>query len=77
MTTLRIKDVKKRYPNGAEAVKGVSVDVEDGELVVFVGPVVNGNDAIAGAKSSAKRSLRAALSLFSATSTEFKTKFKR
>ena len=38
MTTLQIKDVYKRYPNGAEAVKGVSVDVEDGELVVFVGP---------------------------------------
>jgi sn-glycerol 3-phosphate transport system ATP-binding protein len=38
MTTLRIKDVRKIYPNGAEAVKGVSVDVEDGELVVFVGP---------------------------------------
>jgi sn-glycerol 3-phosphate transport system ATP-binding protein len=38
MTTLRIKNVKKRYPNGAEAVKGVSVDVQDGELVVFVGP---------------------------------------
>ncbi|MEL6521555.1 MAG: sn-glycerol-3-phosphate ABC transporter ATP-binding protein UgpC [Pseudomonadota bacterium] len=38
MTTLRIKDVVKRYPNGALAVKGVSVDVEEGELVVFVGP---------------------------------------
>lgn len=38
MTTLRIKNVRKVYPNGAEAVKGVSVDVEDGELVVFVGP---------------------------------------
>lgn len=38
MTTLRIKDAFKRYPNGAEAVKGVSVDVGDGELVVFVGP---------------------------------------
>ena len=38
MTTLQIKNVFKRYPNGAEAVKGVSVDVEDGELVVFVGP---------------------------------------
>ncbi|MEO9827213.1 MAG: sn-glycerol-3-phosphate ABC transporter ATP-binding protein UgpC [Paracoccaceae bacterium] len=38
MTTLKIKNVFKRYPNGAEAVKGVSVDVEDGELVVFVGP---------------------------------------
>ena len=40
MTTLRIKDVRKVYPNGAEAIKGVSVDVEDGELVVFVGPKV-------------------------------------
>ncbi|WP_170475671.1 sn-glycerol-3-phosphate ABC transporter ATP-binding protein UgpC [Ruegeria arenilitoris] len=38
MTTLKIKNVKKVYPNGADAVKGVSVDVEDGELVVFVGP---------------------------------------
>ena len=38
MTTLQIKDAFKRYPNGAEAVKGVSVDVQDGELVVFVGP---------------------------------------
>ncbi len=38
MTTLQIKNAYKRYPNGAEAVKGVSVDVQDGELVVFVGP---------------------------------------
>ncbi|MGG7645951.1 sn-glycerol-3-phosphate ABC transporter ATP-binding protein UgpC [Rhodovulum sp. YNF3179] len=38
MTTLRIRDAVKRYPNGVEAVKGVSVDVGDGELVVFVGP---------------------------------------
>ncbi|MGR3512510.1 MAG: sn-glycerol-3-phosphate import ATP-binding protein UgpC [Paracoccaceae bacterium] len=38
MTTLQIKNAFKRYPNGAEAVKGVNVDVQDGELVVFVGP---------------------------------------
>jgi len=38
MTTLRIQNAVKRYPNGALAVKGVSVDVEDGELCVFVGP---------------------------------------
>ncbi len=38
MTTLRIQNVVKQYPNGALAVKGVSVDVGDGELCVFVGP---------------------------------------
>ncbi|MEO1550748.1 MAG: sn-glycerol-3-phosphate ABC transporter ATP-binding protein UgpC [Pseudomonadota bacterium] len=38
MTTLRIRNAVKRYPNNALAVKGVSVDVEDGELAVFVGP---------------------------------------
>lgn len=38
MTTLQVKDAFKRYPNGSEAVKGVNVDVKDGELVVFVGP---------------------------------------
>ncbi|MEM8801600.1 MAG: sn-glycerol-3-phosphate import ATP-binding protein UgpC [Pseudomonadota bacterium] len=38
MTTLQIRNAFKRYPNGAEAVKGVTVDVQDGELVVFVGP---------------------------------------
>ena len=38
MTTLRIRNVSKKYPNGADAVKSVSVDVADGELVVFVGP---------------------------------------
>jgi len=38
MTTLRIRNAVKRYPNGGLAVKGVSVDVEHGELVVFVGP---------------------------------------
>ncbi|MHA3979534.1 sn-glycerol-3-phosphate ABC transporter ATP-binding protein UgpC [Halovulum sp. GXIMD14794] len=38
MNTLSIRDVFKRYPNGAEAVKGVSVEVGTGELVVFVGP---------------------------------------
>ena len=38
MNTLRIMNAVKRYPNGAEAVKGVCVDVAEGELVVFVGP---------------------------------------
>jgi len=33
-----IKDVTKRYADGTEAVRGVSLDVRDGELMVLVGP---------------------------------------
>ncbi|PPB79970.1 sn-glycerol 3-phosphate transport system ATP-binding protein [Albidovulum inexpectatum] len=36
--TLVLTDVVKRYPNGALAVDRVNVDVNAGELVVFVGP---------------------------------------
>ena len=36
--TLEIDGVVKRYPNGALAVKGVDIQVGQGELVVFVGP---------------------------------------
>jgi len=36
--TLEIRDAVKRYPDGTPAVKGVSVEVGAGELVVFVGP---------------------------------------
>ena len=36
--TLEIRDAVKRYPDGTPAVKGVSVEVAEGELVVFVGP---------------------------------------
>ena len=36
--TLEIDAVVKRYPNGALAVRGVDIQVGQGELVVFVGP---------------------------------------
>jgi len=38
MATVRLNDVRKAYAGGVEAVKGVSVDIADGELVVIVGP---------------------------------------
>lgn len=38
MAKLTLKNVGKQYPNGFEAVKSVSVDVEDKEFVVFMGP---------------------------------------
>jgi sn-glycerol 3-phosphate transport system ATP-binding protein len=33
-----LNDVKKVYPGGVEAVRGVSLTIEDGELLVLVGP---------------------------------------
>ncbi|TIO06303.1 sn-glycerol-3-phosphate import ATP-binding protein UgpC [Mesorhizobium sp.] len=38
MATVDLKDVKKVYPSGIEAVKGVSIAIPDKELCVLVGP---------------------------------------
>ena len=38
MATLSMSGVNKRYPNGAHAVRGVGMEIADGEFIVFVGP---------------------------------------
>ncbi|MER8387879.1 sn-glycerol-3-phosphate import ATP-binding protein UgpC [Mesorhizobium sp. M0166] len=38
MAAVDLKDVKKVYPSGVEAVKGVSIAIPDKELCVLVGP---------------------------------------
>ena len=38
MAQVELKQVRKTYPNGAEAVFGVDMQINDGELIVFVGP---------------------------------------
>ncbi|WP_294644230.1 sn-glycerol-3-phosphate import ATP-binding protein UgpC [uncultured Aureimonas sp.] len=38
MASITLQDVRKTYPNGQEAVKGISLDIADGEFVVLVGP---------------------------------------
>jgi sn-glycerol 3-phosphate transport system ATP-binding protein len=38
MATVELADVRKTYPGGVEAVKGISLAIETGELVVLVGP---------------------------------------
>jgi multiple sugar transport system ATP-binding protein len=35
---IQFQDVTKRYADGTEAVKGITFDVADGELMIFVGP---------------------------------------
>src|SRR2546425_8931588 len=38
MAQVTLENVVKVYPDGTEAVKELSLDVADGELMVFVGP---------------------------------------
>ena len=38
MATISLEGVRKRYPNGFEAVKGIDLEVSEGEFVVLVGP---------------------------------------
>jgi sn-glycerol 3-phosphate transport system ATP-binding protein len=38
MASVTLKDVKKVYAGGVEAVKGVSLDIDDGAFCVLVGP---------------------------------------
>jgi multiple sugar transport system ATP-binding protein len=38
MAEIKLENVTKRYPDGYEAVKDMSLDVQDGEFVILVGP---------------------------------------
>ncbi len=37
MASLSIRNVRKVYPNGAEILKGINLDIEDGQFVILVG----------------------------------------
>jgi multiple sugar transport system ATP-binding protein len=38
MAAIKLHDVTKRYPDGTEAVKHMSLEIEDGEFMILVGP---------------------------------------
>ena len=38
MAEIEFDDVTKRYPDGFEAVKGMNLEIKDGEFVILVGP---------------------------------------
>ncbi|MFL5853953.1 MAG: ABC transporter ATP-binding protein [Solirubrobacteraceae bacterium] len=42
MAEIKLEHVTKRYPDGFEAVKDMSLDVKDGEFVILVGPSGSG-----------------------------------
>ena len=38
MSSVQLKHVCKKYPNGYEAVKDFNLEIEDKEFIIFVGP---------------------------------------
>ena len=38
MSSVQLKNVCKKYPNGYEAVKDFNLDIQDKEFIIFVGP---------------------------------------
>ena len=46
MAGLMLRNVAKLYPNGGVGVKDFSLEIEDGEFVVLVGPVGSGKSTL-------------------------------
>src|ERR687891_586250 len=62
MSEIVFEDVTKRFPDGTEAVKRMSLDVPDGEFVILVGPSGSGKSTalrmIAGLEDISEGELR-------------------
>ena len=43
---IRLRDIHKEYPNGTKALKGVSMQIDDGDFVFLVGPSGSGKSTI-------------------------------
>jgi multiple sugar transport system ATP-binding protein len=46
VASITLKEVNKSYPNGHEAVRDMTLDIRDGELLVLVGPSGSGKSTV-------------------------------
>src|SRR6185369_5712210 len=61
---LEVRDLKKTYPNGVEALKGVSLTVEPGDFFALLGPNGAGKSTLIGVVSSLVNSTSGSVKVF-------------
>jgi ABC-2 type transport system ATP-binding protein len=64
VAALEIKDLRKRYGNGVEALKGVSLTVEPGDFFALLGPNGAGKSTLIGVVSSLVNATGGSVSVF-------------
>lgn len=64
MKALSLKNLKKRYPNGIEALKGISLDVKQGDFYGLLGPNGAGKSTTIGIISSLVNKTSGEVSIF-------------
>lgn len=67
MHALQVNDLKKTYANGVEALKGISLNVEEGDFFALLGPNGAGKSTLIGIISSLVNATSGEVSVFDAS----------
>jgi len=64
MHALEVNNLKKTYANGVEALKGISLNIEEGDFFAFLGPNGAGKSTLIGIISSLVNSTSGEVKVF-------------